>query len=135
MSLSHTNYFQLVFLPGHIVGSMVDHQCMTLCPSQFSLENDRITVQYTDRKNAKHTESIFCRHLAPYSPQKGGGSVVFIRGARAGLVCSVKKAKCAEGTLDLVTTEQELILKQDRHICCGVELHVESCHCNTFLPL
>ena len=71
-----------------------------------------------DHKNAKHTESVFCQHLAPYSPQKGGGSVVFIGGARAGLVCSVKKAKRTEGTLDLVTTEQELILKQDRHICC-----------------
>ena len=60
---------------------------------------------------------------------------MFIGGARAGLVCSVEKAKCAEGTLDLVTTEQELILKQDRHICCGVEPHVESSRCNTFLPL
>ena len=134
MSLSHMNHFQLVFLLGHIVGSMVDRQCMTLCPSQFSLENDCITVQYMDCKNAKHTESIFRWHLAPYSPQKGGGSVVFIGGARARLVCSVKKAKCTEGTLDLVTTEQELILKQDRHICCGVEPHVESCHCNTFPP-
>ena len=116
------------------MGSMVNRQCMMLCPSQFSLENDRITIQYTDRKNTKHKESVFCQHLALYSPQKGGGSVVFIGGARAGLVCSVKKAKHAEGTLDLVTTEQELILKQDRHICCGVEPHVESCHCNTFLP-
>ena len=44
MSLSHTNHFQLVFLLGHIVGSMVDRQCMTLCPSQFSLENDHITI-------------------------------------------------------------------------------------------
>ena len=74
--------------------------------------------------------SVDTWHL--YSPQKVGGSVVFIRGARTGLVCSVKKAKCAEGTLDLVTTEQELILKQDRHICCGVEPHVKLCRCNTF---
>ena len=135
MSLSHTNHFQLVFLPGHIVGSMVDRQCMTLCPSQFSFLNDHITVQYVDRKNAKHTESVLCQYLAPYSPQKGGGSVVFIKGARAGLVCSVKKAKRTEGTLDLVSIEQELIRKQDRHICCGVEAHVESCCCITFPPL
>ena len=68
MSLSHMNHFQLVFLPGNIVSSMVNSQCMMLCPSQFSLENDHITVQYTDCKNAKHTESIFCQHLALYSP-------------------------------------------------------------------
>ena len=135
MSLSHTNHFQLVFLPGHIVSSMVDCQCTMLCPSQFSFLNDHIMVQYVDRKNAKHTESVLCRYLAPYSPQKGGGSVMFIKGARAGLVCSVKKAKRTEGTLDLVSIEQELIRKQDRHICCGVEVHVESCHCITFLPL
>ena len=88
-----------------------------------------------DHKNAKHTESVFCQHLTPYPPQQGGGCVVFIRGARAGLVCSVKKAKHTEGTLDLVTIEQELILKQDRHIYCGVEPHVKLCHCNTFPPL
>ena len=60
---------------------------------------------------------------------------MFIGGARARLVCSVKKAKHTEGPLDLVTIEQELILKQDRHICCGVESHVKSSCCNTFLPL
>ena len=49
---------------------------------------------------------------------------MFIKGARARLVFSVKKAKHTEGTLDLITIEQELILKQDRHICCGVEPHV-----------
>ena len=30
----------------------------------------------------------------------------------------------AEGMLDLVTVKQELIMKQDRHICCGVESHL-----------
>ena len=135
MSLSHTIHFHLVFLPGHIVSSMVDRQCMTLCPSQFSFENDRIIVQYTDRKNAKHTESVLCRYLAPYSPQKGGGRVVFIEGARTGSICNVKKAKHAEGTLDLVTSKQELIVKQDRRTCCGVEAHIELCRCTTFLPL
>ena len=128
ISLSHTNHFQLVFLPGHIVGSMVNHQSMTLCPSQFSFENDCITIQYMDCKNTKHTESVLCQHLALYSPQEEGGSVMFIEGARAGLVCSVKKAKCAEGMLDLVIIEWELIMKQDRHICCGVEAHVALCH-------
>ena len=135
MLLSHMHYFQLVFLPGHIVSSMVDHQCMMLCPSQFSLTNDCITVQYMDRKNAKHTESILCQYLVPHSPQKGGGSVVFIKGARAGSVFSVKKAKHAQGTLDLITIEQELIRGQDIHICCSVERHVESCCCITFPPL
>ena len=60
---------------------------------------------------------------------------MFIKGARAGLVCSVKKAKWTEDILDLVTIRQELIMKQDRHICCSVEAHVELCCCNTFPPL
>ena len=114
---------------------MVNRQCMMVCPSQFSFENDHITIQYMDHKDAKHTESIVCQHLVPYSPQKGGGSVMFIKGARAGVVCSVKKAKCTEGTLDLVTIKWELIMKEDRHICCGVEAHVELCRCSTFPPL
>ena len=135
MSLSHMHHFQLVFLLRHIVSSMVNRQCMMLCPSQFSLTNDRITIQYTDRKNAKHTKIVLCQYLVPYSPQKGGGSVVFIKGAKTGLVCSVKKAKHSEGTLDLLTIGQELIRKQDRHICCGVEVHVELCHCISFPPL
>lgn len=134
-SLSRTNHFLLIFLPGHTVGSMVDRQCMTLCPSQFSLQNDRIAVQYVDRKHTKHTESVRCQHLAPYSPQKGGGSVVFIKGARTGSVCSVKKAKRVEGTLDLVTIEQDHISKEDRHNCCGIEAHVDPCRCSTFPPL
>ena len=126
MLLSHMTHFHLVFLPGHIIGSMVNHQSMTLCPSQFSFENDCIIIWYTDRKNAKHTESILCQYLALYSPQKGGGRVVFIKGARTGSVCNVKKTKCAEGTLDLVTSEQELIVKQDR---CTVAVwkHILSC--------
>ena len=66
---------------------------------------------------------------------EGGGSVVFIKGARTSLVCSVKKAKHGKGTLDLLTIGQELIRKQDRHICCSVEVHVELCHCISFLPL
>ena len=135
MLLSHMHHFQLVFLPGHIVGSMVNRQCMMLCPSQFSLTNDHITIQYTDRKNAKHTKSVLCQYLVLYSPQKGCGSVMFIKGAMAGSVCSVKKAKHAQGTLDLVTIKQELIRGQDRYICCGVEMHVELCHCITFPPL
>lgn len=134
-SLSRTHHFYLYFLPGHIVASMVDRQCTTICPSQFSFENDRITVQYVDRKNAKHTESVLCQYLAPHSPQKGGGSVVFIEGARAGLVCSVKKAKRVDGTLDLVSIEEELIKKQNRLVCCGVEAHAEPCRCSTFPPL
>ena len=121
MSLSHMHHFQLVFLLRHIVSSMVNCQCMMLCPSQFSLTNDHITIQYTDCKNAKHTESILCRYLVLYSPQKGGGSVMFIKGARAGSVCSVKKAKRAQGTLDLITIKQELIRGQDRQylLQCG----------------
>ena len=70
-----------------------------------------------------------CIHL------RRGVEVMFIEGARASLVCGVKKAKRAEGTLDLVTIEQELIRKQDRHICCGVEVHVGSCRCISFPPL
>ena len=134
-SLSHSHHFHLKFLPGHIVGSMVDCQCMTICPSGFSFGNDRITVKYTDRKNNKHTESVLCRNLAPFSPQKGGGFIMFTKGERAGIVCSVKKAKRSEGTLDLVNMEQEMIRKQDRHICCSVEAHAESCRCSTFPPL
>lgn len=135
-SLSRSHHFQLTFLPGHIVGSMVDRQCMTVCPSDFSFDSEHITVKYTDRKNDKHHESVLCRYLAPFSPQKCGGNVVFIEGSRSGVVCGVKKAKRAGGTLDLVTTEQELIRKQDRHICCGVEAHVESsCRCITFPDL
>ena len=63
---------------------MVNCQCMMLCLSEFSFESDCITIQYTDYKNTKHTESVFCRNLAPYSPQKGDGGVVFIKGVRAG---------------------------------------------------
>ena len=62
-------------------------QCMMLCPSEFSFENDCITIQYTDYKNTKHTESVFCRNLALYSPQKGDGGVAFIKGVRAGWCC------------------------------------------------
>ena len=70
--------------------------------------------------------------LGTVFPSEGSGIVVFIEGARTGSICNVKKARCAEGTLDLVTSKQELIVKQDRHICCSVEAHVESCHCTTF---
>ena len=133
-SLSCSHHFHLKFLPGHIVGSMVNHQCMTMCPFGFSFSNDHITVKYTDQKNDKHTEFILCWNLAPFSPQKGGGFIVFTKGERAGTVCSVKKAKRSEGTLDLVNMEQEMIRKQDRHICCSVEAHAESCHCSTFPP-
>lgn len=133
--LSHSHHFHLKFLPGHIISSMVDRQCMTICPSGFPFSNDCITVKYMDWKNDKHTESILCRNLAPFSPQKGGGFIVFTEGERAGIVCSVKKAKCSEGMLDLVNMEQEMIRKQDRHICCSVEVHAESCRCSTFLPL
>ena len=57
---------------------IVDRQCMTLCPSQFSFENDCITIQYMDCKIAKHAESILCQYLALYSPQKGGGCWIWL---------------------------------------------------------
>ena len=60
MSLSHMTHFQLVSLQGYIVGAMVDCQCMMLCPSQFSFENNHIIVQSTDWKNTKCTKSILC---------------------------------------------------------------------------
>ena len=91
-SLSRSHHFHLKFLPGHIVSSMVNRQCMTICPSGFSFSNDRITVKYTDQKNNKHTESILCQNLAPFSPQKGGGFIMFTEGERAGTVCSALKA-------------------------------------------
>lgn len=133
MQMSDSHHFQLTFLPGYIVGSMVDRQCMTVCPSGFSLGGDRITVKYTDRKNDKHTESVLCRYLGPFGPQKSGGKVVFTQGARVGEVCGVKKANRAAGTLDLITTRQEIIKKQARRICCGVEVHCDgSCRCINF---
>ena len=79
MSLSHLHHFQLIFLPGHIVGAMIDHTCMTVCPSGFAINNDRITVMYTDKFGKPNTESVLCHHLALYLPQKCNVNIILLR--------------------------------------------------------
>jgi len=134
MSLSRSHHFQLIFLPGHIVGAMIDRTCTTICPSGFAVNNDKITVMYTDKFGRPHTESVLCRHLAPYSPQKRNVNVVILRGPKMGDICHVKKAKRVERIYDLETPQREQLKKQEMKNCCGVEAHVNDCRCSTFPP-
>ena len=127
MSLLHSHHFQLVFLPGHIVGAVIDCICMTISPSGFAINNDQITVMYTDKCGQPHTESVLCCHLALYSLQKHNVNVVLLRGPKIGNVCHVKKAKRVECIYDLETPQQEQLKKQEMKDCCGVEVHVNNC--------
>ena len=135
MSLSHSHHFQLVFLPGHIVGAMIGRTCMTICPSGFAINNNLITVMYTDKFGRPQTESVLCRHLAPYLPQKRNVNVVLLSGPKMGDVCHVNKAKRVARIYDLTTLRQERLNKQDMGNCCGVEAHANSCRCSTFPSL
>ena len=136
MSLSHSHHFQLIFLPGHIVSAMIDHTCMTVCPSGFAINNDRITVMYTDKFGKPNTESVLCCHLAPYLPQKHNVNVVLLRGLKMGKVCHVKKAKRVEHIYDLMTLQQEQLKRVEMKNFCGVKVHaLNDCHCSTFFPL
>ena len=134
MSLSHLHHFQLIFLPGHVVGAMIDRTCMTVCPSGFAINNDRITVMYTDKFGKPNTEFVLCRHLAPYLPQKRNVKVVLLRGPKMGAICDVKKAKRVECIYDL-TIQQEQLKKQEMKNCCGVVPHANDCRCSIFPPL
>ena len=49
MSLLCSHHFQLIFLPGHNVGAMIDCMCATICPSGFAINNNKITVMYTNK--------------------------------------------------------------------------------------
>ena len=136
MSLSHLHRFQLIFLPGHIVSAMIDCMCMTICPSGFAINNDRITVMYTDKFGKPNTESILCCHLAPYLLQKHNVNVVLLRGLKMGNICHVKKAKRVEHIYDLTTLQQEQLKRVEMKNCCGVKAHaLNNCHCSTFFPL
>ena len=107
MSLSHSHHFQLIFLPGHIVGAMIGRTCMTICPSGFAINNNLITVMYTDKFGRPQTESVLCRHLAPYLPQKRNVNVVLLSGPKMGDVCHVNKAKRVARIYNLTTLQQE----------------------------
>ena len=63
-SLSHLHHFQLIFLPSHVVSTMIDCTCITMCPSNFAINNNWITIMYTDKFGCPHTKSIQCCHLA-----------------------------------------------------------------------
>lgn len=132
-SLSH--HFQLIFLPGHDVAAMIDRTCMTVCPSGFVTDNDRITVMYTDKFGRRHTECVLCRHLAPYLPQKRNVNVVLLLGPKVGEVCHVKTAKRVQRTYDLTTSQQEQLKTQEMKSCCGVEVHIDGCRCIGFPSL
>ena len=138
MSLSHLHHFWLIFLLSHIVSAMIDHTWMTVCPSGFAINNDRITVMYTNKFGKPNTESILCRHLALYLPQKCNVNVnvILLRGLKMGNVCHVKKAKRVEHIYDLTTLQQEQLKRVEMKNCCGVKAHaLNDCHCSTFFPL
>ena len=136
MSLSHLHHFQLIFLPGHIVSAMIDHTCMTVCPSGFAINNDRITVMYTDKFGKPNTESVLCHHLALYLPQKCNVNIILLRGLKMGNICHVKKAKRVEHIYNLMTLQQEQLKRVEMKNCCGVKAHaLNDCHCSTFFPL
>ena len=105
MSLSHSHHFQLIFLPSHVVGAMIDCTCMTVCPSGFAINNDRITIMYTNKFGKPNTESILCRYLAPYLPQKHNVNIILLRGLKMGNIWHVKKAKRVERIYDLMTLQ------------------------------
>ena len=85
------NFLAQSWLPGHPVSSLVDHQCMTVCPLDFSLIKETITVMFSNKNAHKHIDTALCRHLTCFTPKKSQVYVAVLRGPRMGQVCKIDK--------------------------------------------
>ena len=82
VTLSQSHHFQFTFLPGHCIGSLVDHQCMTVCPLNFSLIKEAITIMFSDKNAHKHIDTALCHHLMHFTLKKSQVYVAVLLGPR-----------------------------------------------------
>lgn len=133
-TLSQSHHFQFTFLPGHPVGPLVDRQCMTVRPSDFSLIKETITVMFTDKNARNHIDTVLCRHLTRFTPKKSRVYVVVLHGPRMGQVCEVKKVHRSKQIYGL-KLEQGGEFQESWLNCCAVQPHEDGkCLCVKYLP-
>ena len=132
-TLSQSHHFQFTFLPRHPVGSLVDRQCMTVRPSDFSLVKETITVMFSDKNANNHIDTVLCRNLTRFTPKKSQVFVVVLRGPRMGQVCNLKKVYRAKQMYSL-KPEQGEEFEESWLNCCAVQPHEDGkCPCAKYL--
>ena len=133
VTLSQSHHFQFTLLPGHPIGYLVDHQCMTVHPLDFSLVKETITVMFSDKNAHKHINTALCQHLTCFTPKKSQVYVAVLRGPRMGQVCKMNKVYSAKQVYSL-KLEQGEEFKEDWLNCCTVQPHKDrKCPCAKYL--
>ena len=133
VTLSQSHHFQFTFLPSHPISSLVDHQCMTVCPLDFSLVKETITVMFSNKNAHKHIDTALCRHLTCFTPKKSQVYVAVLRGPRMGQVCKINKVYRAKKVYSL-KLEQGEAFEEDWLNCCTIQPHEDrKCPCAKYL--
>lgn len=132
--LSQSYHFQFTFIPGHPVSSMIDWQCMTVCPSGFSLLKETITVMFTNKNAHNHIDTALSRHLTCFTQRKSHVYVAVLCGPRIGQVYGIKKVNRAKKMYTLEPEEGEEFQESWLN-CCAVQPHEDRCYCAKYSPV
>ena len=132
--LSQSHHFQLTCLPSHLISSLVDHQCMTVQPLDFSLIKENITIMFTDKNAYNHIDTALCHHLMHFTPKKSQAYIVILHGPRMGQICEVKKVYRSKQIYSL-KLEQGEEFQESWLNCCTLQPHEDGkCSCAKYLP-
>ena len=132
-TLSQSHHFQFTFLSHHPISSLVDCQCMTIRPSNFSLVKETITDMFSDNTANNHINTVLCHNLTWFTPKKSQVFIVVLHGPRMGQVCNLKKVYRAKQMYSL-KPEQGEEFKESWLNCCAIQPHKDGkCPCAKYL--